>query len=145
MITSPKLIATPTWPSASVLASTMIAPQPAKTSAKVPMNSAASSRARSADRHHVLCSVRGRSVVWEQLADQRLHALVEVVADPPHRLRVLPGGVVEVPVFVLLARVDRAGIAAAHRDHDVGSAHDLVRQRLRDSSVMSMPSSSSAV
>ena len=33
MITRPKLIATPTWPNAPVLASTMIAPQPAKTSA----------------------------------------------------------------------------------------------------------------
>jgi hypothetical protein len=45
MITSPNVIATPMWPSALVSASTMIAPQPAKTSADVPMNSAAMARA----------------------------------------------------------------------------------------------------
>src|SRR5947209_4803228 len=44
MITSPKLIATPTWPSCCVFASTMIAPQPAKTSAKVPIASAVNAR-----------------------------------------------------------------------------------------------------
>ena len=41
MITSPKQNATPTWPSAWVFASTMIAPQPAKTSVNVPIASAA--------------------------------------------------------------------------------------------------------
>src|SRR3954465_2921185 len=44
MITSPKLKATPRCPSAPVFASTMIAPQPAKTSAKVPIASATSPR-----------------------------------------------------------------------------------------------------
>jgi hypothetical protein len=38
--------------------------------------------------------------------------------------------VVELPVLVVLARAERAGIAAAHRDHDVGRLHDLVRERL---------------
>ena len=47
MITRPKLIATPTWPSAPVLASTMIAPQPANTSANVPNASASALRASS--------------------------------------------------------------------------------------------------
>jgi hypothetical protein len=40
-----------------------------------------------------------------------------------------PAGV-ERPVLVALARAERAGIAAAHRDHDVGRLHDLVRERL---------------
>src|SRR5579862_4402542 len=44
MITSPKVIATPTWPSWCVLASTITAPQPAKTSANVPIVSATSAR-----------------------------------------------------------------------------------------------------
>jgi len=44
MITSPNEIATPTWPRAPVFASTMIAPQPAKTRANVPIASATSAR-----------------------------------------------------------------------------------------------------
>ena len=52
MITRPKLIATPTWPSASVFASTMIAPQPAKTSANVPIASA-SARPGELGRHSI--------------------------------------------------------------------------------------------
>jgi hypothetical protein len=42
MMTRPNVIAMPTFPSASVFALTMIAPAPAKTSAKVPISSAAS-------------------------------------------------------------------------------------------------------
>jgi len=37
---------------------------------------------------------------------------------------------VELPVLVALTRAERAGIAAAHRDHDVSRLHDLVRERL---------------
>src|SRR3954463_1090829 len=44
MITRPNESATPRWPSACVLESTMIAPQPAKTRANVPNTSAASLR-----------------------------------------------------------------------------------------------------
>src|SRR3954451_12616953 len=44
MITRPKESATPRWPSACVVESTMIAPQPAKTRANVPNTSAASLR-----------------------------------------------------------------------------------------------------
>jgi hypothetical protein len=49
MITSPKVIATPTWPSACVFASTITAPAPANTSAKVPIASATNARASGAD------------------------------------------------------------------------------------------------
>ena len=44
--------------------------------------------------------------------------------------RGLPGGVLEHPVLVALAREDRARVAAAHRDHDVGGPDDLVGPRL---------------
>ena len=47
-------------------------------------------------------------------------------------VEVLAGRIVELPVLVALAGVDRAGVAAAHRDHDVGGAHDLVGERLRE-------------
>src|SRR5207253_580342 len=47
MITRPNVIATPTWPSWCVFASTMIAPHPAKTSAKVPIASAVTARSSS--------------------------------------------------------------------------------------------------
>ena len=41
-------------------------------------------------------------------------------------VEVLAGRIVELPVLVPLAGIDRAGVAAAHRDHDVGGADDLV-------------------
>lgn len=37
-----------------------------------------------------------------------------------------PGGVGQVPVEVARARVDEAGVAAAHQLHDIGCAHDFV-------------------
>ena len=55
------MIATPTWPSWPVFASTMIAPQPAKTSANVPIASAASRRSD---------GVARRVSVGKQLGDQ---------------------------------------------------------------------------
>ena len=112
----PEVIATPTWPSWPVFASTMIAPQPAKTSANVPIASAASARTHASSRSR----------------DEPLHARVDLVADPAYRLEVLSGRVVELPVLVALARVDRARVAAAHRDHDVGGPDGLVRERLRE-------------
>ena len=62
----------------------------------------------------------------EQLAD----AATDLVADRPHRVDALAGGVVELPVLVALAREERAGVAAAHRDDDVGGLDDLVGPRL---------------
>jgi hypothetical protein len=47
--------------------------------------------------------------------------------------------VVELPVLVALARADRAGVAAAHRDHDVGHLRDLVREQLGELLEMSIP------
>src|SRR5579864_451613 len=51
----------------------------------------------------------------EQLGRELPHAPVDVVADPAHRLEVLAGRVLELPVEVALAREDRAGVAATHR------------------------------
>ena len=47
---------------------------------------------------------------WDQLAQQLLDAGVEVVADAAHHLDRLAGRVLELPVLIALARVDRAGI-----------------------------------
>src|SRR3954454_12381735 len=111
-------------PSCPVLASTMIAPQPAKTSANVPTNSAASRRASAGEGEGTdtpgLVHVDAvRLLVGEELADERPHPPVDLVPDPAHRRDVLARRVVELPVLVALARVDRAGIAATHRDHNV--------------------------
>src|SRR6266536_6415817 len=62
----------------------------------------------------------------EQVAD----ALLDLVSDQPHGGNVLAFGVVERPVFVSLAGEDGAGIPAAHGDHDVGRADDLIGPRL---------------
>ena len=48
------------------------------------------------------------------------NAAVDLVADRAHGVDALAGGVVELPVLVALAGEDRAGVAAAHGDHDVG-------------------------
>ena len=42
------------------------------------------------------------------------------------------GGVAHLPVEVALAGVDGAGVAAAHGHDDVGGAHDVVGERLRE-------------
>ena len=51
---------------------------------------------------------------------------LDLVSDRADVVERLPGRVVELPVEVPLAGVERAGVAAAHRDHDVGRAHELV-------------------
>ena len=56
----------------------------------------------------------------------------DVVADATHPVEVGVGGVVELPVLVALAGVDRARVAAAHGDHDVGGLDEVVGQRLRE-------------
>ena len=70
--------------------------------------------------------------IRRQLAEQEPHPLLDLVADPAHGLEVLAGGVLELPVLITLARIDRAGVAAAHRDHGVRGADELVGERLRE-------------
>jgi hypothetical protein len=50
----------------------------------------------------------------------------DAVADGAHRVQRLPGRVGQRPFFVAFPRVDGAGIAAAHGDHDIGGPNDLV-------------------
>src|SRR5436190_23574513 len=125
MITRPKTRATPTAPSSppySALAT--IAPAPAKTSANAARLSAAARRARSG---------RGTiASVWSKVGQQRLNTLRDLVAYLAHGCQVLAGRVLELPILVALARIDRAGVAAAHRDHRVGGPDDVVRERLRE-------------
>src|SRR3954451_6015710 len=125
MITRPKTRAIPITPSAPPYsASATIAPQPANTSAKAAIPSARARRPRS-----------GRGTVslrWRDLVDERADALGDLVADAAHCLQVLAGRILELPVLVALARIDRARVSAAHRDHGVCPAHRAVGQWLRE-------------
>jgi hypothetical protein len=58
----------------------------------------------------------------DQLSEQLLDAGVDVVADAPHHLDGLAGRVLEFPVFIALAGVDRAGVPAAHGDDHISGA-----------------------
>jgi DNA-binding response OmpR family regulator len=73
-----------------------------------------------------------RGLLRQEFRDQPLHTEVDLVADPAHRLDVFACRIFELPVLVALPREDRAGIAAAHRDHDVRRPHRLVREWLRE-------------
>src|SRR4029077_18232205 len=66
---------------------------------------------------------------WDEVADELLDADVDLVANPAHRVQVLAGRIIQLPIFISLARVDRAAVAAAHRYHDVGCADIIVCQR----------------
>ena len=57
--------------------------------------------------------------------------LPDLVPDGPDRLDAATSGIVQVPVLVLLPRVEGAGVPAAHRDHDVRRSHRRVREQLR--------------
>src|SRR4051795_8214260 len=110
MITSPKVSAIPTVPSVPLYSAfAMIDPQPAKTSAKAARASAAARRGRS-----------GPATFRLQIGQKPLHSIGDLVSDPAHRVEVLAGGILELPVLIALARIDGAGVSAAHRDHDVG-------------------------
>ena len=61
-----------------------------------------------------------------EVGEQLSHTFLDVVADRADGVEVLAGGVVEHPFLVAFAGEDRAGVAAAHRDDDVGGLHDLV-------------------
>src|SRR5216683_1831932 len=65
-----------------------------------------------------------------QLLDQLLDPNVDFVADVADRFQVLVFGVLEVPVLIALAGIDRAGVTAAHRDDNVGCADEVIRERL---------------
>src|SRR5699024_10309072 len=63
--------------------------------------------------------------VGDEIGDQRFDATPDVITNSAHRLEVLSCGIIQVPVFVPLSGEDRAGVAAAHGDDDVGGAHGV--------------------
>src|SRR4051794_34390621 len=73
----------------------------------------------------------GLRPLGRELLDEPSDTDGDLVADPAHAVEVEAGGVLELPVLVALPRVDRAGVAAAHRDHHVGGLHGRAGQRLR--------------
>ena len=75
---------------------------------------------------------------------EHFHPCPDLVADRPDRLDVLAGRVVELPVLIALAGVERAGVAAAHGDDDVGVLDGLIGEHLGCSEAMSMPTSAIA-
>ena len=62
----------------------------------------------------------------EQLDDMGL----DVFADRADNLERLICRVGDLPVLIALARIDRAGVAATHRDDHISGLHDDVGQRL---------------
>src|SRR4030095_17084813 len=74
----------------------------------------------------------GRACGWgrDELVGEAAHPLVDLVADLADLVDRLAGGVVQLPVLIPLAGVDRAGVAAAHRDARIRGADDLVREPL---------------
>src|SRR5690349_20843179 len=94
----------------------MIAPQPAKTSAKAASPSAPARRLRSG------CI---------QLTDQAADPLLDLVSNRSNGLEVLAGGILELPVLVAPAGKDRTGVATAHRDDDVGLFDGIGIEQLR--------------
>src|SRR5260370_25860076 len=65
----------------------------------------------------------------DQLAEELLDTDVDLFPDSAHRLQILAGRIVQLPVFISFAWIDRAGVTAAHRYHHVGRADVIVRQR----------------
>jgi hypothetical protein len=66
---------------------------------------------------------------WAQFADEIFDSAPDFVSDWPYGVDSF--AVFEYPVFVALAGVERAGVAAAHGDRDVVSLHRFVGEDLR--------------
>src|SRR5690349_11852110 len=84
-------------------------------------------------RHERTSKWRERSsTCWQTLqpADQLAHARLDLVANSSDRVEILARRVLELPIFVTLAGIDGAGIAAPHRDHYVRGLHHVAGQRL---------------
>src|SRR6478752_6025371 len=64
--------------------------------------------------------------------DEALDAALDLIADGADGVDALAGGVFEFPVLVALSREDRAGVAAAHGDDDVGFLDCLGGEDLGD-------------
>lgn len=67
----------------------------------------------------------------EDLGQKAFDAALDVVANWPHSINAPSCRIVELPVLVPLAREERAGVTAAHRDHDIRILDSLGCQELR--------------
>jgi len=65
----------------------------------------------------------GHSVLAVQLLEECSNSVVDLVTDAAHGIERFRGRVIELPVFVSLAGVVRAGVTAAHRDDNVGGCN----------------------
>src|SRR5687768_11160948 len=65
-----------------------------------------------------------------ELGEEDADAALDLVPDRAHRVNAPAVRVVKLPVLVALAGIERAGIAAAHGDDDVGGPHRLLGPRL---------------
>ena len=65
-----------------------------------------------------------------QVAEQRSHSPVDLVANRPDLLQGLAGGVGQLPIEVSLAGIYGTRVAATHRDNDIGGLDGLVGERL---------------
>ena len=101
----------------------MIAPQPAKTSANVPDRLGdASAR----ERRRLSLARPGGARPTSRCTRWSISSRIRGPSRGPVRLGR------RAPSPRTLAGVDRAGVAAAHRDHDVGGLDELVGERLRE-------------
>src|SRR5687768_158450 len=71
-------------------------------------------------------------LLWSDLVEKPLHPPRDVVADTAHGLDVLARRVLELPVLVALAGVDRARVTAAHRYDRVCGPYELIVEGLRE-------------
>src|ERR671925_652546 len=114
MITSPKVIATPTWPSACVFALTITAPAPANTNANVPIASATSAPTAPASAAACAGRLKNRQSLalgrarFARLDDRAVHPVCHLVRELDRHI--LETGLLE-PRDVLRSR-QRAGDAA---------------------------------
>src|ERR1035437_11162935 len=83
-----------------------------------------------------VCCLCG-ALVPQELGQQGLHQGLDLVPDGAHGLDTLPGRVLQVPVEVLLAGEDRAGITAPHGDHHVRGLHSIGRSEEHTSELQS--------
>src|SRR5260370_3575884 len=65
----------------------------------------------------------------DQLADELLDTDVDLVPDCADRVQILAGRIVQLPVFISFAWIDRAGVTAAHRDPHVPRADVILPPR----------------
>src|SRR4029453_14999750 len=65
-----------------------------------------------------------------EFAEELLDAAVDLIADAADHLDGLAGGVLELPVLIALARVDRTGVPAAHGDDHIIGLDRGVGERL---------------